>query len=118
MRRLPGTAQGRQITTDPLLETAIAGRSPRASGEELARIQTIRPPRRDLDFLPALGAAGPSGRSPGSAPISTAIPQPRPVLEWAIRWLETHLPEPLPPVLCHRDFRTGNYLLAWDGAPN
>jgi hypothetical protein len=33
------------------------------------------------------------------------------VLEWAIRWLETHLPEPLPPVLCHRDFRTGNYMV-------
>src|SRR5207244_5636125 len=38
-------------------------------------------------------------------------PRPRPVLEWAIRRLETHLPEPLPPVLCHRDFRTGNYLV-------
>ena len=38
-------------------------------------------------------------------------PNPRPVLEWAIRWLETHIPEPLPPVLCHRDFRTGNYML-------
>ena len=36
------------------------------------------------------------------------------MLEWAIRWLETHIPEPLPPVLCHRDFRTGNYML--DGA--
>src|SRR5207244_12777406 len=38
-------------------------------------------------------------------------PRPRPVLEWAIRWLETRVPEPLPPVLCHRDFRTGNYML-------
>jgi hypothetical protein len=36
------------------------------------------------------------------------------VLELATRWLETHFPEPLAPVLCHRDFRTGNYLL--DGA--
>ncbi len=41
-------------------------------------------------------------------------PTPRPVLEWGIRWLETHLPAPVPPVLCHHDFRTGNYLL--DGA--
>src|SRR6202023_2666055 len=32
----------------------------------------------------------------------------------AARWLETHLPEPAAPVLCHRDFRTGNYML--DGA--
>src|SRR5439155_782636 len=38
-------------------------------------------------------------------------PNPRPVLEWAIRWLETHIPPPLGPVLCHRDFRTGNYML-------
>ncbi len=33
------------------------------------------------------------------------------MLEWAARWLETHLPEPAAPVLCHRDFRTGNYML-------
>src|SRR5205823_2907670 len=39
-------------------------------------------------------------------------PKPRPVLESAIRWLETHVPLPLGPVLCHRDFRTGNYMLA------
>src|SRR5262249_10885128 len=38
-------------------------------------------------------------------------PNPRPVLEWATHWLETHIPAPLPPVLCHRDFRTGNYML-------
>src|SRR6185437_1272205 len=38
-------------------------------------------------------------------------PNPRPVLEWAIRWLETHIPPPLTRVLCHRDFRTGNYML-------
>ena len=31
-----------------------------------------------------------------------------------LRWLETHLPAPAAPVLCHHDFRTGNYLL--DGA--
>ncbi len=31
-----------------------------------------------------------------------------------MRWLETHCPPPVEPVLCHHDFRTGNYLL--DGA--
>jgi aminoglycoside phosphotransferase (APT) family kinase protein len=36
------------------------------------------------------------------------------VLEWGIRWLETHIPPPTDPVLCHHDFRTGNYML--DGA--
>ena len=38
-------------------------------------------------------------------------PTPRPVLEWGIRWLETHIPSPTAPVLCHHDFRTGNYML-------
>ena len=38
-------------------------------------------------------------------------PEPRPVLEWGMRWLETHIPPPAEPVLCHHDFRTGNYLL-------
>jgi aminoglycoside phosphotransferase (APT) family kinase protein len=38
-------------------------------------------------------------------------PTPRPVLEWGIRWLETHTPSPSEPGLCHHDFRTGNYML-------
>ena len=33
------------------------------------------------------------------------------MLEWGLRWLETNLPKPAAPVLCHHDFRTGNYLL-------
>jgi aminoglycoside phosphotransferase (APT) family kinase protein len=33
------------------------------------------------------------------------------VLEWGIRWLETHTLSRAEPVLCHHDFRTGNYLL-------
>jgi aminoglycoside phosphotransferase (APT) family kinase protein len=28
-----------------------------------------------------------------------------------MRWLETHMLSPSEPVLCHRDFRTGNYLV-------
>ena len=36
---------------------------------------------------------------------------PHPVADWALRWLEQHKPEPAPPVLCHGDFRTGNYLV-------
>src|SRR5438105_4425460 len=44
MRRLAGTAQGRQITTDPALEPVLPQIAYRL-GEELARLQTIRPPR-------------------------------------------------------------------------
>jgi aminoglycoside phosphotransferase (APT) family kinase protein len=35
----------------------------------------------------------------------------RPVLEWGLRWLERNAPAAGELVLCHRDFRTGNYLL-------
>jgi len=110
MRRVAGTAQGRQITTDPALEPALSEIAARL-GHELARVQTIRPPRADLGFLPSVDAAR---HIAGFRAYLDGHPQPRAVLEWAIRWLETHIPEPLTPVLCHRDFRTGNYML--DGA--
>jgi aminoglycoside phosphotransferase (APT) family kinase protein len=110
MRRVPGSAQGRQITADPALEPALPMIAARL-GHELARIQTIRPPRPDLAFLPSIDAAR---HIAGFRAYLDRHPQPRPVLEWAMRWLETHRPEPRDPVLCHRDFRTGNYML--DGA--
>jgi aminoglycoside phosphotransferase (APT) family kinase protein len=106
-RRVAGTAHGRQITTDPLLEPALPAIAARL-GQELARIQTIRPPRGDLGFLPSIDAAR---HIADFRAYLDRHPQPRPVLEWATRWLETHLPEPLALVLCHRDFRTGNYML-------
>jgi aminoglycoside phosphotransferase (APT) family kinase protein len=108
MRRIAGTAQGRQITTDPALESELPRIAERL-GRELARIQTVRPPHIDLCFLPLVEA--PQHIAAFRAYLDRH-PQPRPVLEWGIRWLETHQPRPLPPVLCHRDFRTGNYMLA------
>jgi aminoglycoside phosphotransferase (APT) family kinase protein len=107
MRRLPGTAQGREITTDPALEPYLPAVAARL-GAELARIQTIRPPRPDLAFLSHVNAAQ---HITSFRAYLDRHPVPRPVLEWAIDWLDSHIPEPLPPVLCHRDFRTGNYLL-------
>ena len=107
MRRLPGTAEGRQITADPAFAPALPAVAARL-GEELARIQRVRPPCPDLAFLPTIG---PAQHIALFHAYLDAHPQPRPVLEWATRWLERHVPQPLPPVLCHRDFRTGNYLL-------
>ncbi len=39
----------------------------------------------------------------------------RPILAVAIKWLEDHLPEPVPPVLIHGDFRMGNLMVGPDG---
>jgi aminoglycoside phosphotransferase (APT) family kinase protein len=108
MRRVAGSALGGPIVRDPALEPARPAIAERL-GRELARLQTVRPPRDDLAFLTPY-----DGPLPAIAEFRAyldAHPNPRPVLEWALRWAETHLPAPLPPVLCHRDFRTGNYML-------
>jgi aminoglycoside phosphotransferase (APT) family kinase protein len=110
MRRVAGTAQGRQITSDPALEPTLPALAARL-GSELARIQSLRPRHPDLAFLPTIGA---EQHIASFRAYLDDHPRPRPVLEWAARWLATHLPEPAAPVLCHRDFRTGNYML--DGA--
>lgn len=80
-------------------------------GRELARIHRITPPRADLGFL---------GEPPADAALAfvaamrarlDAAGTPRPVLEWGLEALARHAPPPLPPVLNHNDFRTGNLMV-------
>jgi aminoglycoside phosphotransferase (APT) family kinase protein len=113
MRRVAGTAAAHRITRDPSLEPVLPDIAERL-GCELAHIHTIRPPRPDLAFLAPYAESGPSRQIAGFRAYLDQHPKPRPVLEWGIRWLETYYPPPVEPVLCHHDFRTGNYLL--DGA--
>ncbi len=113
MRRAVGSAAAHRITRDPALDPALPAIAERL-GQELARIHAIRPPRPDLAFLTPYDQTGPVQQIAGFRDYLDRHPAPRPVLEWGIRWLETHMPTPVLPVLCHHDFRTGNYLL--DGA--
>jgi aminoglycoside phosphotransferase (APT) family kinase protein len=110
MRRVEGTAAAHRITRDPALDPALPTIAERL-GRELARIHSIRPPRVDLAFLAPYEEVGPAHQIHGFRAYLDNHAAPRPVLEWGIRWLETHFPAPIPPVLCHRDFRTGNYML-------
>ena len=110
MRRVGGIAAAHRITRDAALEPALPAIAERL-GRELARIHTIHPPNSDLAFLPAYEEVGPAPQIAGFRAYLDNHPTPRPVLEWASRWLETHLPSPSEPVLCHHDFRTGNYML-------
>ena len=110
MRRADGIAVPDRITGDPSFEKALPSIAERL-GRELARIHTIRPPRQDLAFPTPYAEIGPIKQIAGFRAYLDGHPIPRPVLEWGMRWLETHLPPPAEPVLCHRDFRTGNYLL-------
>jgi aminoglycoside phosphotransferase (APT) family kinase protein len=110
MRRVEGVAAAHRITRDPVIEPALPGIAEQL-GRELACIHAIRPPRHDLGFLPPYEKVGPKQQIAGFRAYLDHHPVPRPVLEWGIRWLETHMPAPSEPVLCHHDFRTGNYML-------
>jgi aminoglycoside phosphotransferase (APT) family kinase protein len=110
MRRVAGTALGPRVVKDGTLG---GGREKLAAalGRELARIHRIRPPRADLGFL------GAPPRDAARAAIATmrarldAAGMPRPVLEWGLRSAERRAPSPVPAVLTHNDFRTGNLML-------
>jgi aminoglycoside phosphotransferase (APT) family kinase protein len=106
MQRVAGEALGIRITrmgAQPDIATSLA--------RELARIHTIRPPHTGLEFLegarvsPALDAVA------KYRAYLDELPEPHPVLEWTLRWLEINAPDTGETVLCHRDFRTGNYMI-------
>lgn len=105
----PGVAQGRQIVRDPAVDRfgpALA----QQLGEQLARLHRIRPPSPALSFLPV-------PQSPAQERIALlrrkldTLSQPRPALEYILSWLERNAPPCRGIVLCHGDYRTGNYLV-------
>jgi aminoglycoside phosphotransferase (APT) family kinase protein len=113
MRCVEGTADAQRLTKDPgfALDRALLARR---LGEELARLHTIRPPQPALG-LPTVDEA-PALRLVARARMALdEIDPPHPVLEWALRWLERHAPPRGDVVLCHRDFRTGNYMVGDEG---
>lgn len=105
MHRVSGTAAGHRLAravANPKLTEDL--------GRNLARIHSIRD-AADLSFLerPVVAPARASvARYRGHL---DALPDPHPALEWGLRWLDDHAPETDAPVFCHRDFRTGNYMV-------
>jgi aminoglycoside phosphotransferase (APT) family kinase protein len=111
MERLPGIAPGHRLTRDAELvpdPDALA----HALGANLARIHAIRPPVAELGALP------PPRDDPAQAAIAEyrtyldGLDDAYPVLEWGLRWCERHAPASHDVTLIHRDYRTGNYLVA------
>ena len=106
MQRIEGEALGNRITR--------AGEQPdlaAALGRELARIHTIQPPRTDLSFLELFSLSPSLDAVAKYRAYLDVLPEPHPVLEWTLRWLENRAPNAGEAVLCHRDFRTGNYMV-------
>lgn len=80
-------------------------------GSELGRIHSIRPPRADLAFLPPAEASPALQNVARLRRFLDTHHTPHPALEWGLRWLEINAPERSGITLCHRDFRTGNYMV-------
>ncbi len=110
MRRIQGVAAGHKLVRDPGLETAREALVERL-GEELAKIHAIRPGAQGLEFLPDCGYAPALNRVNLYRRYLDALSSPQPALEWCLNWLERNQPENADVVLCHSDYRTGNYLV-------
>jgi aminoglycoside phosphotransferase (APT) family kinase protein len=110
MRQLHGVALGSRVVKDASLGGDRAGLVERI-GREMARIHAIRPPRADLAFLDAPDGNPALHEVAGQRAHLDALDEPRPVLEWGLRWAERHAPACGAVTLVHRDFRTGNILL-------
>jgi aminoglycoside phosphotransferase (APT) family kinase protein len=106
MRRVPGGADARSLTASAP-HRGLAARL----GAELARLHAVRPPDPRLGFL------APPPADPARAEIAWVrglldrLGACEPALEWGLNRLEATAPPPAAAVLCHRDFRTGNYLV-------
>ena len=106
MRRVPGEALGNRVVRQGP-NPALAERL----GRELARLHTIVPSPE----APASLGAPPDDPAAESIALYRRFldvePMPHPAIEWGLRWLETHPVAPGEIVLCHHDFRTGNYMV-------
>ncbi len=109
MRRVAGVAAAHLMVKDGRYGGDRARLLERL-GRELARIHSIRPPQPALDFLPWFDEAPALRLVRTCRDFLDAHPSPHPALEWGLRWLERHAPPRGELVLCHRDFRTGNYM--------
>jgi aminoglycoside phosphotransferase (APT) family kinase protein len=113
MRWMRGEAAARRVVA-----AALGGARDRLIGRlarELAAIHAIRPPRCDLTGLGPLPADAARARLDEYKRLLASDRDPHPVAEWGIRWLDRNAPLPTAPVLCHGDFRTGNFLADQQG---
>lgn len=111
-----GIAIGRKVVSSPELEAARAT-LPASLAAELARIHSITP-QTHPELVDALG---PAPSDPAAWLLDRlretvdGLPEPRPPLEYALRWLRDQAPAPAEVTLVHSDFRTGNFLVTPEG---
>jgi aminoglycoside phosphotransferase (APT) family kinase protein len=113
MDRLQGETVGRRLVQRPEFAAARAV-LPGQMAQELARIHAIDP--APLDFLPGTGASSPvlHGLEGLTAQLAS-LEEPHPSLELGLLHLRRQLPSDGPRVVCHGDFRVGNFMVGAEG---
>ncbi len=110
VERVDGVGYGPKVVRD----TKLGGNRDQLGfelGRQLALIHAIEPTGPLMELL------GPKPADPCGAEIARlqgwldAMVAARPGLEWALRWAARNAPAPREVVLCHRDYRTGNFLV-------
>jgi aminoglycoside phosphotransferase (APT) family kinase protein len=114
MRRIDGTAEGHVLVRDDRYGGDRQQLTERL-GAELARIHSITPPSEELDFLVRPAGAPAQRYIESYRAFLDAHHSSHPALEWGLRWLERNAPDLGETVLCHRDYRTGNYMVDSEG---
>lgn len=114
-RRLAGSADPRKLVRN--IEEEPGETLARELGAEIARLHAVKPGDA-LGFLPQPASNLVADRLNHYRAKLDVLPEPQPVLEWAVNRLQDEAPAYLRNddrvVLCHRDFRTGNYLVEND----
>lgn len=111
MQALDGTAFGPALTRDGVSEAQRPALC-RELGASLASLHRITPPHPQLEFLPAPVTDHAQDCIDTYRRYLDTLSTGFPALEWGLRWCELNRPAPLPPRLLHRDYRTGNYMVA------
>jgi aminoglycoside phosphotransferase (APT) family kinase protein len=113
MERLQGETVGRRLVQRPEFAAARAA-LPGQMAEELTHIHAID--AAPLGFLPGTGTASPllHGVDALAAQLAS-LEEPHPALELGLLQLRRQLPSDGPRVVCHGDFRVGNFMVGPEG---
>lgn len=112
-----GEAIGRRVVKSKELAAARA-KLPGELAAELAKIHSVRPADHRALLDGALAAApsfDPAVAALGRLRARMDALEPSPSRELIFAWLASHMPPKEDAVLCHGDFRTGNFLVTPDG---
>ncbi len=108
--RISGESSGRRIIRDDRYSGTHATLA-RDCARTLAAIHTFDT-EPNCDFLPYTPAGDLIARFKHQVDQAGLV---CPALEWALEWLDQHIPSPVRTSVCHGDFRLGNFIVGREG---